>query len=86
MRQVRLAEVAMKTWLLVATALTLANLFDLSASDHALSEGASSSASASVSRLIAKATQKKGRVSRWKLIPLARMAVSSLWCESCHIV
>ena len=32
------------------------------------------------------ATQKKGSVIRTKLMPLARMAVSSLWCESCHIV
>ena len=31
------------------------------------------------------AVQKNGSVSMWKEIPLARIAVSSLWCESRHI-
>ena len=58
----------------------------LSRSDQALRPGASSSALAKARRLASTATQKKGSVRRWNEMPLARIAVSSLWCESCHIV
>ena len=54
-------------------------------SDQALSGGVRTSSLANVSRLIAMAAQKNGSVSMWNEIPLARIAVSSLWCESCHI-
>ena len=54
-------------------------------SDHVDSRGETHSRLANVSRLIAKATKKNGSVSLWNEMPLARIAVSSLWWESCHI-
>ena len=58
----------------------------LSRSDHSAASGTIHCEFAYESSAIANATRKNGSVRRWNEMPLARMAVISLWCESRHIV
>ena len=76
----------MKRWFFDSAAAAGTNDDSLSRSDHSAASGAIHCELANASAAIARATAKNGSVSRWNEIPLARMAVISLWCERRHIV